>query len=115
MTTGPDLVVVFVPGEATMVITPDGREHPTQVDENGRRYVEIKTDFARVMLNSGLPCSLAWKEANAALAERLGPMPKFAPGIAIGRLQHAALEASRPRMILEDLAEMRAELHGWRR
>src|SRR5258706_7863988 len=90
-----DLVRVFIPGETSTIITPDGESHLVKIDEAGRRFVRIKSDFARLMLNSGLPCSLPLKAENEALAATLGAPPKPTPGICIAaHLQ--ALEASRP-------------------
>jgi hypothetical protein len=109
-----DGICVFVPDESSIVTVASGEPFAVEV-ENGRRVVYLRPDDARRLLNSGLECCIPWREANMALAEAIGAPPKLEPGIAIGRLQHAAWEASRPRTILEDLAEMRAELHGWRR
>jgi hypothetical protein len=77
-----DLVCLIVPGEASTIITSDGESHLVKIDEAGRRFVWIKSAFARSMLNSGLPCCIQWREANATLAEALGHPPKPTPGIA---------------------------------
>src|SRR6266478_3110307 len=93
--TDPDLVKMFIAGEVSTVVTPDGVAHLAEIDEAGRRFIWIKSAFARLMLNSGLPCSLPLKAANIALSETLGPMPKLEPGIHIAaHLQ--ALERMRP-------------------
>jgi hypothetical protein len=69
----PDLVCLFIPTDTSTVVTPYGESHLFKVDEAGRRFVCIKSAFARVMQNSGLPSSLPLKAANEALAEALGP------------------------------------------
>jgi hypothetical protein len=78
-----DIVTVTVPNEYSVIETPDGHSHIVAVDTDGRRTVTISAEHARVMLNSGLPCSIPWKQANAELAERLGPLPKPEPGLHI--------------------------------
>jgi hypothetical protein len=88
-------VCVVVPIDSSVITTPDGEPHLVQIDQQGRRVVWISAEHARVLLNSGLPCSLPWKEANMQLAANLGAH-KLEPGINVGRLQHAAWEATRP-------------------
>jgi hypothetical protein len=80
----PDIVVdVTVPDGPSVITMQDGTPHVVQVDENGRRFIKIKADFARVLLNSGRPECLPWKELNAVFAERLGPPPKAEAGVNI--------------------------------
>jgi hypothetical protein len=108
-------VCVVVPNDSSVITTPDGEPHLVEIDPQGRRVVWISADHTRALLNSGLPCSLPWKEANMQLAANLGAQ-KVAPGINVGgRLQHAAWEATRPTSIVEDLARMRSAMRGgWR-
>src|SRR5262245_61242070 len=94
MTEPEPMVTITVPGDCSVVQTPDGHMHTVAVDAAGRRTVTISAAHARVMLNSGLECSLAWKAVNAELAARLGPMPKLEPGVRVADLLQAAADAA---------------------
>jgi hypothetical protein len=107
-------VLLPVGNETSIVTTANGEPYLVEI-ENGRRVIYLPRDDARMLLNSGLPESLAWREANMQLADWLGRPPQESPGINVGRLQHATWEATRPRTIMEDVAALRsAVLGGWR-
>lgn len=96
MTTPPDILVdVTVPNGPSHIVTPDGHAHIVQVDETGRGHVRIKIAYARAIINSGTPESLAWKAVNEQLSRQLGPLPKPEAGIHIASYLQS-LEAMRP-------------------
>jgi hypothetical protein len=86
-------VRVRVPIESTTIIAASGDVVEVVVDENGQRWAEMLPDDARLMLNSGLPESLPWRDANPHLVSMLGPVPKQQPGVPWAHLQQFAEDA----------------------
>ena len=86
-------VCVVVPNDSSVITTPDGEPHVVEIDAQWRRVVWISAEHARALLNSGLPCSLPWKEVNAQLAANLG-VQKVEPGICIAAALRAQYEAA---------------------
>ena len=75
-----DGIRINVPDESSMVTVASGEAFVVEI-EDGRRVVYLRHDDARRLLNGGLPCCFPWREANATLAETLGPPPKPTVGI----------------------------------
>jgi hypothetical protein len=103
-------VQVHVPGEATLLTTPTGDVQSVALDEDGRRFVMMRVEDARMIINSGAPSCLAWRELNPDLIEALGPVPPPAPGINIARYQAAERAAMKPQSIQELTAALRGSV-----
>lgn len=61
--------------------------------EAGERWAELLLDDARLLLNSGLPDNLPWRELNPHLVNMLGPIPKEHPGIPWSQVRQPAEDA----------------------
>jgi hypothetical protein len=85
-----DGIRINVPDESSMVTVASGEAFVVEI-EDGRRVVYLRHDDARRLLNGGLPCCFPWREANATLAETLGPPPKPTGGIHASVLAAARL------------------------
>lgn len=90
-------VRVQVPNDSSTIITASGEVVNTTVDETGQRWAKLLADDARVILHSGLPSSVPWRELNPALTGgALGPISPQPRGIRVTDWLQAA-EDARPR------------------
>jgi hypothetical protein len=88
-------VKCYVPNESCVIETADGHSHLVSIDEEGRRFVMLTVEAVKPFLESGLACSLPWREINAhLLGGALGPVEKPSPGISMARLQRATANAA---------------------
>jgi hypothetical protein len=88
------IVRLNVPMEVSHVGTPDGNLHPVELDGAGR-FIKIKAEIAQQMICTGLPSSIPLRDANAALADALGPF-KPEPGINLRAYEEAQRRALLP-------------------
>jgi hypothetical protein len=112
MNYNPDqLVRLNVVGDVTHFGTDDKcRPCLVQIDDAGR-YVMTTAKFAHELLCSGAPSSWPLREANAALADALGPL-RPTPSInlrAYQEAQHAAMQPPSKNQIVSEALE------DWRR
>lgn len=106
-------VRVRIPHAASTMIGPSGDIATVMVDEAGAHYVDMLEDDARLILFSGLPASVPWRELNQGLVETLKP-PVRTPVIRVSDLQYAA-DMARPINIFDRGAIVRQTLAMWRR
>lgn len=104
-------VRVRMPHAASTMIGPSGDIATVMVDEAGT-YVDMLEDDARLILFSGLPASVPWRELNQGLVETLKP-PVRTPAIRVVDLQHAA-DMARPTNPFDRAAIARDTLARWR-
>ena|ERR1700722_19965720 len=64
--------------EISHMQTADGVIHTVEIDDAGR-FIMIEARLARRMICTGLPSSLPLRDANAKLAEALGPLRQQRP------------------------------------
>ncbi len=69
-------VRVRVPHETSVLTFPSGDTVTVKVDEAGA-YADVLEDDACLLLFSGLPQSIAWRERNQDLVDRLKPPPRI--------------------------------------
>jgi hypothetical protein len=103
-----DRVRVRVPGEATLFIGPSG--DMVMIEEG--RWANLLADDVRLVLFSGLPDSLHWREINAELIQTL-KRPTATPAVSVADLQHAA-DMARPIDPFNKAAIARQTLAAWR-
>jgi hypothetical protein len=103
-----DRVRVRVPGDATQFVGPSGDQ--VMIEEG--RWANVLADDVRLILFSGLPASLPWRELNPTLIETLKP-PQRTPAIRVADLEHAA-NMSRPTNPFDRAAIARDALAIWR-
>ena len=84
-------VKVRVPGEASLLQFPSGDQVIVNVDSAGR-LADILEDDARLIMFSGLPDSIAWRELNPGLVETLKPLQRK-PAVRLVDLERAANDA----------------------
>jgi hypothetical protein len=83
---------VFLPAasDSSVVVDATGHSHGVEIGPDGRRFVILPTESVKQFLESGLGCSLPWREANPhLLGGALGPVEKPEPGVSLSRLQQA--------------------------
>jgi hypothetical protein len=96
-----NILKVYVPGETSVVTDVNGVAHVVDIDADGRRFVMLTVETVKPFLESGLVCSLPWRELNPSLLNgALGPVEKPQPGINIARYM-AARTAPAPRSPLD--------------
>jgi hypothetical protein len=94
-------IKVFTPGETSVVTDMKGHPHYVDIDADGRRYAMLPVETVKQFLESGLPCSLPWRELNQHLIGGvLGPPEKVEVGICIADALRA-VDATRPRHPLD--------------
>jgi hypothetical protein len=118
-----DAVLVMLPGgnESTLITTADGQVHDVMIDESGRRVVRIPASDARMLINSGLPCCVPWRESDWTLAMNIAdilpvgdPIMLFPSPDALER-ERLALDAwadDTLDKIKEDHRLIKAAIHG---
>ena len=104
-------VRVRVPHDASMLTFPSGDNVMVNVDEGGA-HADIQEEDVRLILFSGLPASVPWRELNPALVETLKP-PTRTPALRVIDLEHAA-NMSRPTNPFDRAAVARDALAAWR-
>jgi hypothetical protein len=103
-----DKVKIYVPGEATLLTTPTGDVISNiALDEDGRRFVMMRVEDAKLVLNSGDPSCIAWIEINRELSEAIGRPAPNPPGINIAQARAAEHEAMTPMSISEITSAIR--------
>jgi hypothetical protein len=67
------IVTLVLPdgNDSSHVQTADGQMHIVEVDDVGRRIVRIPVRQAQLLLNSGMPSSVPWREANWLIAQTI--------------------------------------------
>jgi hypothetical protein len=106
------LVRVQIPGESTDLITVSGEHLKVQIDEAGQRWVNMDEADAAVLINSGLPDSVAWRESNPHLVGSAAPQQQR--GMRWSDILDAA-ENARPRHPLDKggISADTLRLIGW--
>jgi hypothetical protein len=77
-----------VPHDATTLIGPTGDQVTVKTDEAGP-YADMLEDDACLILFSGLPASVPWRESNLSLVQMLKPPPRT-PAVRVADLERAA-------------------------
>lgn len=105
---GENRVRMAVPIDTSMLINPSGDQCVVSIDDAGQRYADVLRDDACLMLFSGLPACVPWRECNPNLVATLTPLPK-AQAARVIDLQKA-IAASRPIDPFDKMGIVRAAL-----
>ncbi len=100
-------VRVRIPSDCTTLIGPSGDQITVMVDGVGR-YADMLESDAQLILFSGLPASVPWREANMTLIETMTPLPRT-PIVRV-----ADLQAARPINPFDKAAIAADALASWR-
>jgi hypothetical protein len=103
-----DRIRARVPGDATQFVGPSGDQ--VMIEEG--RWANLLADDVRLILFSGLPASLPWRELNPTLIETLKP-PQRTPAMRVVDLQRAA-DMAKPTNLFDRASIARDALAVWR-
>lgn len=84
------------PSVGSLLTFGDSGDQANVMTDAAGRYADILEDDARLILFSGLPASVAWRELNPGLSDMLGRPQRQYPGHRIVDLQQQAVEQARP-------------------